>query len=148
MNRATNILIQLGEALGPQGAFVVLLLLCAGAVWVVMAIRSNQADHARVEKKIDTGLERVEGKVDTGLERVEGKVDTGHVRLEGKIESSRKEAREESKEARDESKETRAQIQALRDETRAESREARAELRAINSRLDQLLGRKPPDQTS
>lgn len=137
MNRATNILIQLGEALGSQGAFVVLLLLCAGAVWVVMAIRTNQADHARVEKKIDTGLERVEGKVDTG-----------HVRLEGKIESSRKEAREESKEARDESKETRAQIQALRDETRAESREARAELRAINSRLDQLLGRKPPDQPS
>lgn len=130
MNRATNILIQLGEALGPQGAFVVLLLLCAGAVWVVMAIRTNQADHARVEKKIDTGLERVEGKV----------------------ESLRKEAREESKEARAESKETRAQIQALRDETRAESNEARAEtraeLRAINSRLDQLIGRKPPDQPS
>ena len=116
MNRATNILIQLGEALGPQGAFVVLLLLCAGAVWVVMAIRANQADHARVEAKIDKGLERVEGKVDTG-----------HVRLEGKIESSRKEARAESKEAR---------------------AETRAELRAINSRLDQLIGRKPPDQPS
>ena len=54
MNQAPNILIQLGEALGPRGAFVVLLLLCTGAVWVVMAIRSNKNDHARVEAMIES----------------------------------------------------------------------------------------------
>ena len=132
MNRASNILIQLGEALGPEGALVVLLLICAGSVWVVMSIRRNQDDHARIEKKVDAGFERLEKKIDFGFER-----------LEGEVESSRKETR-------DESKETRAQIQAFRDETRAESKEARvetrAELRSINARLDRIIDGTPPDQ--
>ena len=132
MSQFPNILVQLGELLGPGGSIVVLLLLCAGAVWVVMAIRSNQADHARLEAKVDKGLERIEGKVDdlrVHLEgkvddlrvHLEGKIDDGHVRLEGKIENSR-------------------------NETRDDAKETRAELRSINSRLDQLIGGKPPDQ--
>ena len=112
MNETPNFLIRLGEALGHVGSLIVLLLICAGAVWVVMAIRRNQDDHARIENNVDAGFERLEKKIDAGFERVEGKV-----------ESSRKEARDESK-------------------------ETRAELRSINSRLDQLIGRKPPDQPS
>ena len=90
MTQIPNILVQLGEVLGPGGSIVVLLLLCGGAVWVVMAIRSNQADHARVE----------------------------------------------------------AMIERLRKESREDAKEIRAEIRAINSRLDQLIGRMPPDQPS
>ena len=136
MNETPNFLIRLGEALGPVGSLVFLLLLSGGAVWGVMSIRRNRDDHARIEKKVDTGFERLEKKIDAVVEHLEGKIDVGVEHLEakidvgvecvgGKIESSRKETRAESK------------------ETRAETR---AELRSIIARLDQLIGRKPPDQ--
>ena len=53
MYRMPNILVQLGEALGSGGSLVALLLLCGGAVWVVMSIRRNKDDHDRLEGKID-----------------------------------------------------------------------------------------------
>ena len=121
MNETPNFLIQLGEALGAGGLFVVLLFLCGGTVWVVMSVRSNKADHDRLEAKIDKGLECLEGNVDTVRESVhtvresvEGKIDKDRESVEGKIESSRKESRDE--------------------------------LRAINSRLDGIIGQKPPDR--
>ena len=111
MNQTPNLLIQLGEALGPAvSPVVVLLLLFGGAIYVVMAVRRNWDDHARLQANIET----------LRKESREG------------IEALRKESREDSKE-----------IRAKIDDSRKETRE---ELRAINSRLDQLIDRKPPDR--
>ena len=79
MNETPNSLIQLGEALGPVASLVVVLLLCGGAVWVVMSVRRNKDDHDRLEAKIDKGFGR----------------------LETKLELWRKEFREDSKETRE-----------------------------------------------
>ena len=102
MNETPNLLIQLGEALGPWGSLVFLLLLSGGAVWVVMSVRRNKEDHDRLETKVDRSFARLEEAVHTFRESVEGK-----------IERSRKESRDE--------------------------------LRAINTRLDRIIDRKPPD---
>ena len=132
MNETPSFLIQLGEALGPWGSLVFLLLLCGGAVWVVMSVRRNKEDHDRFKAKVDNGFNRLETKVDSSFARLEGSVDTvgesvhtfresveGKIHtfresVEGKIESSRKESRDE--------------------------------LRAINTRLDGIIGQKPPDR--
>ena len=53
-------------------------------------------------------------------ERLETKIDKGLERLEGKVETLRKEAREDAKETRE-------------------------QLRSINTRLDGIIGQKPPD---
>ena len=135
MSQFPNILVQLGELPGPGGSIVVLLLLCAGAVWVVMTIRRNQDDHARVEAMIETL-------------RMETREESKETRAQ--IQALRMETREESKESRAEMQtwrqESREEIQALRNEVREESKETRAQIRSINSRLDQLIGGKPPNQ--
>lgn len=128
MNETPNLLIQLGEALGPLGSLVFLLLLCGGAVWVVMSVRFNRDDHHRFEAKVDNGFERLEAKVDTVRESVHavresvaGKVDKGRESVVGKIES-------------------------LHNESREDSSETRELLRAINSRLDMIIDHMPPDR--
>ena len=139
MNETPNFLIRLGEALGPVGSLVFLLLLCGGAVWVVMAIRRSRDDHARIEKKVDAGFERLEKKIDAVVEHLEGKIDVGVECVGGKIESSRKATREESKEVR-------AAVQGLRKESREDAQEIREMIRAINRRLDRIIDGRPPNQ--
>ena len=82
MNETPNVLIRLGEALGPEGALVVLLLVCAGAVWVVMSVRSNQADHARFEANVDEGLERLEKMIETWRKETREELRSIHARLD------------------------------------------------------------------
>ena len=117
MNQTPNLLIQLGGALGSGGALVVLLFICGGSVWVVMAVRRNKDDHDQLRASIETL-------------RKENREDSKEIRA--KIDDSRKESQEDSKE-----------IRAKIDDSRKENRE---DLRAINSRLDQLIDRKPPDR--
>ena len=107
MNQAPNFLIQLGEALGPVGSLlVVLLLLLGGAIYVGMAVRQNWKDHARIESKIDNGS----------------------ARLGAEIASWREESREDSKE-------TRAKIDAWGEETREELRSISSRLDQLIDRM-------------
>lgn len=75
----TNVLVQLGEALGSEGSLVALLLVVGGGVWIVMSVRQNKRDHDRLEAK--------------------------HDRLDAKIDDLRRETRAEFKEVRKEVKE-------------------------------------------
>lgn len=102
INETPNLLIQLGEALGPFGSLLFLLLLSGGTVWVVMSVRFNREDHRRLERS---------------------------------IESLREETREESRETRNEMRGWHADL-----------RETRGRLRSIDTRLDQIVDRKPPSQ--
>lgn len=90
INETPNLLIQLGEALGPFGSLLFLLFLSGGTVWVVMSVRFNREDHQRLERSIDDGLERL-GKMIASL-RKESWEDT---------QAWRKESREDSKETRE-----------------------------------------------
>lgn len=117
MNETPNLLIQLGEALGPFGSLVFLMFLCGGAVWVVMSVRFNREDHHRFEASVDKGFNRCEANVET----------------------LRKESWKDSQETRDE-------VVAGRKESREDSRETKALLRSIDSRLDRIIDRMPPDQ--
>ena len=128
MNETPNLLIQLGEALRPFGSLVFLMLLCGGAVWVVMAFRFNREDHHRFEASVDNGFNRCEANVNRGFSRSEANVET-----------LRKESWKDSKQTRDE-------IAAGRKESREDSRETKALLRSIDSRLDRIIDRMPPDQ--
>ena len=151
-----NILIQLTEALGVGGWVVVLLFLCGGSVWVVMAVRRNRDDHDRLDGKIDNGLAHLAAAIETSRKesrdemqawRKESREDRKEFRDE--MQAWRKESREDSKETRAMieglEKETGAKIEGLRKESREDSKETRAELSSINSRLDHLIDRKPPD---
>ena len=162
-----NILIQLTEALGVGGWVVVLLFLCGGSVWVVMAVRRNRDDHDRLDGKIDNGLAHLAAAIETSRKesrdemqawRKESQEDRKESQKE--MQAWRKESRDEMqawrKESREDSKETRAmikgleketgaKIEGLRKESREDSKETRAELSSINSRLDHLIDRKPPD---
>lgn len=106
INETPNLLIQLGEALGPFGSLLFLLLLSGGTVWVVMSVRINREDHQRLERG---------------------------------IESLREETREDSRRIRED-------LQAWRKESREDSRETKGRLRSIDTRLDQIVDRKPPSQ--
>ena len=151
-----NILIQLTEALGVGGWVVVLLFLCGGSVWVVMAVRRNRDDHDRLDGKIDNGLAHLAAAIETSRKesrdemqawRKESREDRKEFQKE--MQAWRKESRDEMqawrKESREDSKETGAKIEGWRKESREDSKETRAELSSINSRLDHLIDRKPPD---
>ena len=156
-----NILIQLAEALGTGGWVVVLLFLCGGSVWAVMAVRRNKEDHDRLEATIaqlaaTLETSRKEARDEMQAWRKESREDRKEARDE--MQAWRKEFREDRKEARDElqawrkearedSKEAQKEMQAWRKEAREDSKEAQKELRTINLRLDGIIDRKPPDQT-
>ena len=124
MNETPNFLIRLGEALGPVGSLVFLLLLSGGAVWVVMSIRRNQDDHARIESKVET------------------------LRKEIREESRETRAQIQAlcNETQAESKETREEIQIVRRESHGDAQVTREMIRAINRRLDRIIDGTPPNQ--
>lgn len=53
MDAMTNVLVQLGEALGPGESLAALLLLAGGSVSAVMSVRRIKDDHDRLEGKIE-----------------------------------------------------------------------------------------------
>ena len=104
MNETPNLLIQLGEALGPLVSLVFLLLLSGGAVWVVMSVRFTRDDHRRFE-------------ADVATLRKESWKDSNQTRHD--IENLRKESWKDSKETRDD-------MRAGRKESREDSRETKS----------------------